>query len=790
MGWLGFGFSKGFIFTSGVMLIASPIIIHLINRLRYKKVRFAAMEFLLESQQRNRRRVLIEQLLLLLLRILIVLALAALIARMILGAEQWALFSGAKAHHVVVLDDSASMRELWDAEVDRKIVRVNAFDKAKEVVSALASDGARRPDSQQLTVLLLSRLDEPLYHREDVNENFLTKLQARLDTLEPSHRSFSLEDGLAAAKEHVLEDETGIRHVHVVSDFRRADWVESQAIGESVAALDESKVTVNLVKTVPERHENLAIVDISGEFHVAVKDVPVEVTVRVRNDGEKAADDVRLSVFTDGQKVPGSQVIDVVQPGETESHTFHVLFPAPGMHDLEVRLAGDAYEPDDRRHAAVEVANARRVLIVDGDHEQGLDIPGSAVLQLAMVPEDTGFEPLVQSPEFLRRNPLDPFTNIYMVNVGSLPRDAVKPLQEFVASGGGLVWFLGDKFDASFYTETLYGVKQPGDEPGVFPVPLKAGLRKLEHVPEIEEPPDLVFEKHPIFDGLFVGDLYALAPHINVWDYVSVDDNRRLVDEDGKDILDEQGRPVVWQSDDNVRRDGVETLMKLRNGEPFAFEHRFGEGRVITFLTTAGPEWNNWVKQYKSYIPTLLKTQARVARTDRVPESRVVGETLTFDVDAASFVPDGRLETPDVDVGSQKFVLEYESLAAEEGEGDAGGARLRRTFGKRGETDLPGVYKFTLPRQEGTAEEQWYAFNPPADESELTLATDEEIRERLGPDVDARIQEAGNLEWLEGEEVGKDAHRALLALLVLFLLCEQLLAWRLSFHHEAAGATR
>ena len=54
---------------AGGFLIASPIIIHFINRMRFRRVRFAAMEFLLQSQQRNRRRLLLEELLLLLLRI-------------------------------------------------------------------------------------------------------------------------------------------------------------------------------------------------------------------------------------------------------------------------------------------------------------------------------------------------------------------------------------------------------------------------------------------------------------------------------------------------------------------------------------------------------------------------------------------------------------------------------------------------------------------------------------------------------------------------------------------------
>src|SRR5207245_5198250 len=67
----------------GAALIASPIIIHLINRMRFKRIRWAAMEFLLKSQKRSRRRLIIEQLILLLLRILMVVALAILLSRLV-----------------------------------------------------------------------------------------------------------------------------------------------------------------------------------------------------------------------------------------------------------------------------------------------------------------------------------------------------------------------------------------------------------------------------------------------------------------------------------------------------------------------------------------------------------------------------------------------------------------------------------------------------------------------------------------------------------------------------------
>src|ERR1700758_5446938 len=110
----------------GGALISSPIIIHLINRMRFKRIRWAAMEFLLKSQKRNRRRLIIEQLILLLLRILLVLLAAFLVARFV----QAGLSTGQGAAHIVLLDDSLSMADRWSD----KGQSVNSFEQAKEEI--------------------------------------------------------------------------------------------------------------------------------------------------------------------------------------------------------------------------------------------------------------------------------------------------------------------------------------------------------------------------------------------------------------------------------------------------------------------------------------------------------------------------------------------------------------------------------------------------------------------------------------------------------------------------------
>src|SRR5438270_3177328 len=96
---------------AGLALISLPIIIHLINRMRFKRIRWAAMEFLLKAQKRNRRRLIIEQLILLALRCFLVALVGLLVARFV--GFSFADIGSKQAMHIVLLDDTLSMNDQW-----------------------------------------------------------------------------------------------------------------------------------------------------------------------------------------------------------------------------------------------------------------------------------------------------------------------------------------------------------------------------------------------------------------------------------------------------------------------------------------------------------------------------------------------------------------------------------------------------------------------------------------------------------------------------------------------------
>ena len=97
--------------AAGIALVSLPIIIHLINLLRHRRIKWAAMEFLLQSQKKHKKWIILKQLLLLLMRMAAVAVIVFMLAQLS-TKDDWG-FGGTKTHHVVLLDDSFSMTDRW-----------------------------------------------------------------------------------------------------------------------------------------------------------------------------------------------------------------------------------------------------------------------------------------------------------------------------------------------------------------------------------------------------------------------------------------------------------------------------------------------------------------------------------------------------------------------------------------------------------------------------------------------------------------------------------------------------
>jgi hypothetical protein len=125
---LAAGFATPMFALAGLALAAIPIIIHFLNRRRFKTVPWAAMDFLLRAMRKNRRRLRFEQWILLATRCAVIMLAALALARP-MGCHQSTLASIAGQRtglHIIVVDNSYSMAY----EADRPDARTH-LDQAK-----------------------------------------------------------------------------------------------------------------------------------------------------------------------------------------------------------------------------------------------------------------------------------------------------------------------------------------------------------------------------------------------------------------------------------------------------------------------------------------------------------------------------------------------------------------------------------------------------------------------------------------------------------------------------------
>src|SRR5512136_2969928 len=97
--------------TAGFFLALVPLLIHLINMMRHRRVKWAAMEFLLQSYKKHRKWIWLKQLILLLVRMAAVALAVAMLAQWVSRGQWLDLLGGKPTHHYVLLDDSYSMSD-------------------------------------------------------------------------------------------------------------------------------------------------------------------------------------------------------------------------------------------------------------------------------------------------------------------------------------------------------------------------------------------------------------------------------------------------------------------------------------------------------------------------------------------------------------------------------------------------------------------------------------------------------------------------------------------------------
>lgn len=479
---------------SGLGLVLIPPIIYWIFQRRVRVVEWAAMRFLLDIMQQRKTR--LEELLLLLLRCLLLALLVLAVSRPFLGDTG----SGESGSGEVVLVVDASYSMGTTAHLESR------FDAARQQVSALLADLG----SGTSVMLVLASESPEVVIGEFTPDHGLVRETLR--GLKPHDAANDVQVAAMAVKDLLERRARPETPVYWFSDFTQRDWEEHGTSSLTAMADLATLSPVTLMPIFDGITENCTVIDLELPGGVARLGAPATFTGWVHNQGEQEAVDVAVDGLIDGVIVESTVV--TVPAGQRASVRFTGEILEPGLHHATLRIRSDNLAADNARHLVFEARDGIPVLaVIGGEAQPRADL----FLEYALNPLPGGSEHPEAlyhihriRPEELLTEDLGMYEVILLVHVPALDRVQADLIEDFVARGGGALFYLGPDTDPAAWNEALHR-----DGSGLLPWPLAADapLRQEEADDALELL--LTMPGHPLLEGL-------AEPNLQYFDQVRI----------------------------------------------------------------------------------------------------------------------------------------------------------------------------------------------------------------------------------------------------------------------------
>jgi hypothetical protein len=701
----------------GTLLGSIPIIIHLLNRRRFRRVEWAPMRYLKLTIQRNRRRIQLEQLLLLLLRISLLVLLFFFLARPLLnptGLEQW-LGTGGRTSLIVVVDDSLSMGY---AEAGAP-----AFQRARETAAALLA--AARP-LDRCTLLSTSAARNPVLHEvEGARQSDFSAMALSLP-LSATHAAWP---SVLEAVDQVLQSCVyPTRQLTIITDLRKAGW--ERGFSAISRKWSDEKVRVRIVDVGAESVTNVAFLALVPLDRTILAGAESRWEALIRNDSPRALSGAKAVLKVDDK--PTEIRLPEIAPRELARVPLAVQFSGAGPHDLSLQLPGDELVGDNERWAAVPVKDSLLIRLVDG--EPSTEPFGSEVDYLA-APLSVGIGAaeawqveVVLEHDFLSPR-LEPADVLVLANVAAPTPEQAAQLDRLVSSGTGVLIFSGAKLDIGLYNDLLY--RQNGR---VLPCILKS----------------FVDEK---LTGLFVEPVHPSPLE-------------KLLELKPSALERVSVRQIMLVEEKEERREDSEVRVLARWNDPArspaVIERKKGAGCVLLWTTTADRAGNDWPIE-PSFVLAVREAVRGSARPTSFANNVTAGEPMSLLIRSNQQIQNARLTSPG---GGEPQSLAAVPHEEEPGTGGLGPAVAINVP----DTRRAGLYRISWDEGSLGTRQDSYAANPDPRESALERIEPSEVKSLLLPlevEIASARADGAKLFSPTGREVWHELALGLLGLVIV-----------------------
>ena len=520
---------------AGAIGAAIPLILHLLNRERARRLVFSTVRFIQMSHQTNVRRHKLKRLLLLLMRILMLVLLGFAFARPFFAADpEITQKTGGKRNAVIVLDTSYSMQYegVFEAAKEAATQILDGLDASDAAGLILSSDNAR----------VVAPLGSEFSH-----------IRTALNSAKTTYEHTDYLDALQTADEILQPIPIGEKQVYLVGDMQKRGWenfIETDKLSPDVQ--------MHFVDVGAESPQNLAITGISVPPVVLKEQRASQLVARVHNFGDEAVENVQVRLFID------DNIIDTVEldiePDDLADAVFKVEFQDEATHTGWVELPEDALGVDNKRYFTLQSLQSIKVhAVYNRPRASGrYQTVETFFMKKALVSEsdtlEIDFTESVSVPNAARLARVDV---LILADVAELSASEAERLKTYVAAGGGLIVTVGDNIDTDAYNQRL------GGETGLMPCDFVQAVGDAFNREQFRVLATVKYE-HPIFAPF-------KAP--NHGDF---------------------GKARFYRLFQAVPTKDATIIAAYDDGSPALLEKPYGGlGRVLCFTSTIDREWND-----------------------------------------------------------------------------------------------------------------------------------------------------------------------------------------------------
>lgn len=446
------------ILLAGIAGAAVPLVLHLLNRARYRNVVWGAMMFLRATDTRRRFSTRLRQWIILAIRMAVVALLAVALARPVAAGHMGALGASPNVTAVILLDHSASMGYGRPG--------ISRMDQAREAVRQIIATLHRGDEAALITLGDFPRTAPPRPTAD---------LQSIIDSLDSPRLqnagtgATNIADALVLAANLFERQGNPNRELFIICDRQANNWRD---------------VTPRLAETWRQRlsgagppprffvipvggweSDNLAVESVAVNSPQIVANQPFDIQITVHNYGSSPRADLPLSVSIDQR--PAAQTTTAVPSAASSTITVPLRIRAAGSHVITVRAPPDGIRGDEQFNLAVDVIRPIDVLVFR--EAQAASSPQRPdYLTLALMPlAAAGHERLDPTIVRLQNWSADDdwatldsrrFPVIVLDGISQLTAAQARALEQHVYGGGGLLVSPGshtrlDNFNALLYRD-------------------------------------------------------------------------------------------------------------------------------------------------------------------------------------------------------------------------------------------------------------------------------------------------------------------------------------------------